>query len=57
MDISKMYMTKLYLPADLAPKLWALVGGEETQDLHAGIMKAIDMALGVRNNSHDLHSL
>ena len=56
MDISKMYMTKVYLAPDLAPKLWELVGGEETQDLNAGIMKAIEMALGVRNNSHDLHS-
>ena len=38
------YEARVFLPNDLAPKVWALVGGESVSDLRRGIVRACELA-------------
>ena len=51
---SQQYMTKIFLPHDVATKVWKLVDGEDITSLNTGIRRAIDIALDEcsRNNSY-----
>ncbi len=42
------FEARIFLPNDLAPKVWALVGGESVSDLRRGIVRACELATANR---------
>mgnify|MGYP000243070692 FL=1 len=56
MNKSDCYMAKVYIPSDLAHKIFELAGGNDVMSLGPGILKACYMATShdCRINSHEL---
>ena len=56
MNKADCYMAKVYLPTDLAHKIFALAGGNDVMALGPGILKACYMATSRDSgiNSHEL---
>ena len=49
------FEARVFLPNELDPKVWALVGGESVSDLRRGIVRACELATANRTlwNNND----